>query len=44
VGCQVVWIRFGNSTSADLLRHLEPVVDQIERALAEGHNLIEVTR
>ena len=42
--CKVVWIRFGNATSGDLLLSLEPVWGEIEEALAAGQRLIEVNR
>ena len=40
-GCRVVWLRFGNAASASLLRSLEPIFGEVERALAEGQNLVE---
>lgn len=40
--CQVVWLRQGNATSASLLRGLDPVFAEIEKALAEGQKLVEV--
>jgi predicted nuclease of predicted toxin-antitoxin system len=43
-GCKVIWLRYGNSTSAGLLRSLEPVFEEIEQALADGQSLIEVRR
>jgi predicted nuclease of predicted toxin-antitoxin system len=42
--CKVVWIRFGNATSGDLLPSLEPVWGEIEEALAAGQRLIEVNK
>jgi predicted nuclease of predicted toxin-antitoxin system len=42
--CQVVWLRYGNSTSTNLLLSLEPVFGEIEQALADGQNLVEVRR
>lgn len=42
--CSVVWIRFGNATSGDLLRSLDPVWQEIENALASGQRLVEVSR
>ena len=41
--CSVVWIRFGNATSGDLLRSLEPIWQEIETALASGQRLVEVS-
>ena len=43
-GCKVMWIRFGNATSAGLLRSLEPVFGEIEDALGAGQTLVEVNR
>jgi predicted nuclease of predicted toxin-antitoxin system len=43
-GCQVVWLRYANSTSMDLLRSLEPVFGEIEQALLDGQTLVEVVR
>lgn len=43
-GCKVVWIRFGNTTSRDLLRQLEPVFDEVESALAAGQALVVINR
>lgn len=42
--CKVVWIRFGNATSQNLIRRLEPVFSEIELALEDGQNLVEVSR
>jgi predicted nuclease of predicted toxin-antitoxin system len=42
--CRVVWLRFGNATSASLLRSLEPVFAEIEVALEAGQKLVEVSR
>ncbi len=41
---KVVWIRFGNASSAELIRSLEPVWPDIEAALASGQRLVEVSR
>lgn len=43
-GAQVLWLRFGNARSRDLIAALEPVMDEIERALAAGQGLVEVAR
>ena len=43
-GCKVVWIRFGNATSRDLLRQLEPVFGDVESALAAGQTLVVINR
>ncbi|MFN0022823.1 MAG: DUF5615 family PIN-like protein [Parvularculaceae bacterium] len=43
-GAQVLWLRFGNATSRDLLAALTPAMDEIERALAAGQRLVEVNR
>lgn len=43
-GCSVVWIRFGNATSGDLLWSLDPLWQEIENALASGQRLVEVSR
>jgi predicted nuclease of predicted toxin-antitoxin system len=42
--CKIVWIRFGNATSGDLLLCLEPIWAEIEDALANGQQLVEVSR
>lgn len=42
--CKVVWIRFGNATSRNLIRRLEPVFSEVEQALEDGQNLVEVSR
>jgi predicted nuclease of predicted toxin-antitoxin system len=42
--CKVVWLRYGNSTSADLILSLEPVFAEIEQALTSGQSLVEVRR
>jgi len=38
----VVWIRFGNATSAKLRNWLEPLLPEIVQRLAVGETLIEV--
>ena len=43
-GAQVLWLRFGNATSRDLIDALAPAIDEIERALAQGQSLVEVAR
>ena len=43
-GCNVVWLRYRNSASADLLRGLEPVFGEVEQALMDGQSLVEVRR
>ena len=42
--CKVVWIRFGNATSGDLLLSLAPIWPDIEAALGLGQQLVEVSR
>jgi predicted nuclease of predicted toxin-antitoxin system len=42
--CKVVWIRFGNATSGDLLLSLEPIWREIEEALEAGQRLVEVNK
>jgi predicted nuclease of predicted toxin-antitoxin system len=42
--CRVVWLRFGNATSRDLIATLEPVFAEIEQSLAGGQRLVEVSR
>ena len=41
-GLQVVWLRFGNASSADLLATLEPLFAQVEQAIGEGQTLVEI--
>jgi hypothetical protein len=41
-GPPVVWVRFGNTTSAVLWRSLEPLLPGILMALNSGERLIEV--
>lgn len=43
-GAQVLWLRFGNAKSRDLIAALEPAIDEIERALIAGQPLVEVSR
>jgi predicted nuclease of predicted toxin-antitoxin system len=43
-GCRVVWLRFGNATSRDLIATVEPVFSEVEQALAKGQTLIEISR
>lgn len=43
-GAQILWLRFGNARSRDLIAALAPVIDEIERALAAGQSLVEVAR
>lgn len=42
-GAPVVWIRIGNTTRRALLAAFARVLPEIERALAAGETLIEVT-
>ena len=42
--CGIVWIRFGNASSGDLLLSLEPIWSDIESALAAGQRLVEISR
>ena len=42
--CRVVWIRYGNASSTDLIASLKPVWKDIETALADGQQLVEVIR
>ena len=41
-GCRVVWLRFGNSTTAFLLKKLDTTFAEVEQSLEEGQSLIEV--
>ena len=41
-GLQVVWLRFGNTTNAELRARLAPRLSAIEAALAEGESLVEI--
>ena len=41
-GLQVVWLRCGNTTNAALQARLAPHLTDIETALAEGEDLIEI--
>ena len=41
-GLQVVWLRFGNTTSASLQTKLERHLPAIEAALMDGESLIEI--
>lgn len=43
-GAQVLWLRFGNATSRDLIDALAPAMNEIERALVAGQSLVEVAR
>lgn len=43
-GIGVLWLRLGNGTLNSLLRSLEPVMAEVEQALAEGQQLVEVGR
>lgn len=43
-GAQVLWLRFGNARSRDLIAALEPAIEEIERALTTGQPLVEVSR
>jgi predicted nuclease of predicted toxin-antitoxin system len=43
-GPPVVWIRLGNTTRSALLAWFSPLFPDIERALAAGEKLVEVTR
>ena len=42
-GPAILWIRVGNATRRTLLKRLDPLMPPIERALAAGERLIEVT-
>ncbi len=43
-GCRVVWLRFGNGTARRLLQRLEPVFSEVEKALEDGQDFVEVSR
>ena len=39
---QIVWIRLGNISNSALWRALDPLLDEIVRALSAGERIVEV--